>query len=313
MCTQGPIVTNKAVVVSANPAMELVYTGDFSTSDEVVTADRSALISGGKATNVARSLKTRSVLVCSTPYESGLSALYIDHLRQTAEMRFRGVPALESLRFSVVLVDDANPWQTRIVRTAGEADPGAWTPFVAAVDEETAAGDVVVMSGSQPASWPDSTYRKIVETAHLRAARTAIDCTGGPLREALVAKPTLVKINRAEASIALGLTDQSVDHLAAELVDRGAESAVVTDGPSAFAFADRSGRAETVEPRREQPLAPTGAGDAFLASLVEAMMMRSGALDLQALERAAAAGAAAVRSLSSGVVDLPSVGSTDGG
>jgi fructose-1-phosphate kinase PfkB-like protein len=95
-----------------------------------------------------------------------------------------------------------------------------------------------------------------------------LDFAGSALNEALVRRPTLVNINVAEAASTLGRDFSGragVLQAARELVERGAESAIVTGGASGAALANDNETIWASAPS-VQAVNSVGSGDAATAA-----------------------------------------------
>lgn len=133
-------------------------------------------------------------------------------------------------------------------------------------------GDMGVLSGSLPPGAPDGTYAQLVTQLRGQGAFVALDASGEALRQALAARPHLIKPNLAEAEELLGRSlDLRVARrenlsalraLGAErvLLSMGAQGAIsYDDGVALWARAPRITEASAV-----------GAGDALLAGWIYA-------------------------------------------
>jgi len=133
-------------------------------------------------------------------------------------------------------------------------------------------GDMGVLSGSLPPGAPDGTYAQLVTRLRGLGAFVALDASGEALRQALAARPHLIKPNLAEAEELLGRSlDLRVARrenlsalraLGAErvLLSMGAQGAIsYDDGVALWARAPRITEASAV-----------GAGDALLAGWIYA-------------------------------------------
>ena len=107
---------------------------------------------------------------------------------------------------------------------------------------------MLVCSGSIPPGAPPGAYGRLVEIARARGAVAVVDASGAALAEALGARPDAILPNLGEAEQLLGrgaaedvdaAEDAQPRALAAarELVERGAEAAVVTAAAAGAALA----------------------------------------------------------------------------
>src|SRR5690606_30636739 len=139
----------------------------------------------------------------------------------------------------------------------------------------------LVCSGSLPPGVPDDGYARLVEIGHRAGARVVVDAARAALAAALAAGPDVITPNLAEAeSVLYGPAHEAVAETGDDVPDRarravlelcrrGARSAAVTAGAAGTAFGDAGGAVwlPTVPVRVVNPI---GAGDSFVAGLVEA-------------------------------------------
>jgi fructose-1-phosphate kinase PfkB-like protein len=175
---------------------------------------------------------------------------------------------------------------------------------------------VLVCSGSTPPASPDDAYARLVRLASSQGLTSIVDATGATLAAALEAAPELVAPNLAEAeelltgqadhlvhAAAPGLRSRAME-AAAQLVRRGARSAVVTAGAAGLALARADGE-RWFEPPAVEVRNAVGAGDALVAGLGCALE-RGEALEEAVLAGIASAAASAEQELP-GRIDLARV------
>jgi tagatose 6-phosphate kinase len=180
-------------------------------------------------------------------------------------------------------VETATP--TRVCTTILETVPGTVTElvpnaaglgdaelyaFLAACAEEAARATAVVLIGSLPAGTPADFYRDLLVRT---PGKVVLDARGPELLEALPAGPFLVKPNRGELAATLGRDLRSETELCKalrEMIERGAEWVVVTDGANpAYAAADD--RLYRLTAPASRVLNPIGCGDCMAAGIAWAV------------------------------------------
>jgi len=131
-------------------------------------------------------------------------------------------------------------------------------------------GDLCVLSGSLPPGLPDRTYGQLVTRLRGQGAFVALDASGEPFRQAMVARPHLIKPNVAEAGELLG---RSLEGKAAwtealtALHAIGAERVLLSLGPQGAASYE-DGLAWWARPPGITEASAVGAGDALLAGWI---------------------------------------------
>jgi 1-phosphofructokinase/tagatose 6-phosphate kinase len=220
-------------------------------------------------------------------------------------------------RTSTLVVDPTSGTQTEI---------NEWGPKVTETELEmlldkvrylSRSAEAVMFAGSLPRGVADGFYADAVRELNRRGVRVALDTEGEPLRLGLEAEPWLVSPNQHEAEQLVGqeLFDE-VDFLMAldTIAEMGARNVHITLENGCFALVREERqvrRYRAVTPRLE-PVSVVGAGDAFLAQWLNAVLDDASAED--ALRLASAAGAASVLEVGAGRFDpaearrlLPSV------
>jgi fructose-1-phosphate kinase PfkB-like protein len=158
-----------------------------------------------------------------------------------------------------------------------------------------------IVAGSIPRGAAVRGHVAIVEACRRAGVPLLVDASGAGLRDALGARPDVVKIGREEA-LEAGLVDDAASSTDADtaLVDAGARLAVVTDGPREVVAADAHMTWHSSVPR-VQAVNPVGSGDSFNAAMSLALM--AGADVPTALRKGVAAGTANALTLSGASLD----------
>ena len=128
-----------------------------------------------------------------------------------------------------------------------------------------------MLAGSLPAGAPAATYRRLIELVREREGRVALDTSGPALREAIAARPDLVKPNREELEELSGrpLPDRDALIEAADRAGPRAASAPSScrSAPTGALFA-RDGDAAFATPPPVRVASTVGAGDAMVAGTI---------------------------------------------
>lgn len=133
----------------------------------------------------------------------------------------------------------------------------------------------IVFSGSVPPGLPKEIYRGLIEEARSKGLRTALDADGEALAAGIQAQPALVKPNRYELERFTGRSIEGESAFLAaaeEVIKRGVEMVVVSDGPRA-AYAMSAHEAWIATPPPITPQSSVGAGDSMVAGIVYRLSM----------------------------------------
>lgn len=213
--------------ITANPAIDYVLHLDQMTLGVVNRVPQADLLAGGKGINVSQILNQLQVANTALGFVGGevgkilekqLVAKHInDHFTRIAN-------------------------QTRInvkIKAGEETELNAAGPHITAAEKasffnELAAiqqGDVVIISGSLPASLDKDFYNEIIARVQQVGADFAIDTTGEQLQESLPKHPLVVKPNHHELADLFHTTFKSDADLIAhgqELLAQGAQHVLVS-------------------------------------------------------------------------------------
>ncbi len=266
------------ITVTLNPAIDETITLDALHPGQVHRARAVQFDAGGKGVMVAGCLADWGQAVIATGLlgednADTFSALFATKGIVDAFCRYPGLT-----RTNVKLVDATD---TTDINLPGAEVPVERLPAVRdAVLQHADAESLVVLAGSLPAGFADSTYADLVATLSARGVRTVLDTSGLPLHAALAAnrRPSVIKPNRAEleawANRALPSTTELVA-TARALLGRELEMVVVSLGADGALFITADAALHAGLPAI-RPASTVGAGDAMVAGIVAALSNGAG-------------------------------------
>lgn len=285
------------VVLTPNPAVDVTYRVDRQRLGVTQRVTAVARRPGGKGINVVRVLRTLGVPALSLAPLGGTAGAWIDEALGALGIQSASVPIAAETRTTVTVVDgETHP--TMLGEPGPAIDAHEWEAVGRALAVRLASATALVVSGSLPPGTEPGRVGDWVRLAREAGVPSVIDVSGPPLLAAAEAGADVVKPNRDELLEATGAADERSG--AAGLLTLGARCVVVTRGSAGLA-AYTPDRTVEVPPIPAVDGNPTGAGDAATAGLVAAMV--AGAPLLDALQRSAAVGAAAVMQPVAGEVD----------
>jgi 1-phosphofructokinase len=278
--------------VSLNPAIDrTVQVPNFKAgaTNRVATG---RIDPGGKGINVARVLKALGgeVQVLGFLGESN-GAL---HTRYLAELAIPAdcITVPGDTRVNLKVIDPATAELTEINDLGFTVAADQLTALLQRAEQRLADCALLVLGGSLPAGVPVTIYRDLITLAHAAGVPAILDADGPVLAEALPAKPTLVKPNRAEAERLLGRplpTRADLIQAARELTTKGPRIVVISDGAKGAVLASDQGTWWATPPAITAGSA-VGAGDSMVAGF--ALALATGQSPAEALRIATAAGTA---------------------
>ena len=305
--TSRPIVT-----VTLNPAIDQTLSIPGFAAGQVNRVAASRSDAGGKGVNVASCLADLGLDVVATGFLGMENAALFESLFARKRITDRFVRIAGSTRVGLKIVDDQTR-QTTDVNFPGlsprAADVAELFDRIAAL---AAPGGWFVLSGSVPLGAPEGIYATLIDSIHAKGARVVLDTSGPALREALEARPEVVKPNAEELEELVGQalgTPGAVLEAARSLLDRGVQLVVISMSDSGAVFVDRGG-ALLARPPQVTVRSTVGAGDAMIAGIIAATLDD---LPLEEVARTATAcGALAVTRIGAGIEDLAELRSLQG-
>lgn len=154
-------------------------------------------------------------------------------------------------------------------------------------------GDVLILSGSIPASISDRIYEEIMERLDGRGIRIVVDATKDLLLNVLQYHPFLIKPNNHELGEMFGTelhTDEEIIHYARLLQEKGAQNVLISMAGDGAILITEDGQVLKRKPPRGTVKNSVGAGDSMVAGFV-AGYLRSGSYE-EALKLGTASGSA---------------------
>ncbi|MDP2652682.1 MAG: hexose kinase [Candidatus Omnitrophota bacterium] len=288
---KNPDYSRYVLTVTLNPAVDKVaVVPDFRPGRDQLCADilRSA---GGKGINVSRGLKILRVRTLATGIAGGGAGRMMLRLLDEENIRHDFVVARCESRTNLTVIDPVHRRMSRVLEPGPVLKTGDGRRFVMSFRRLLRFSRFVVISGRPPAGLPSSFCRGLVEIAQAEGLRVAVDTSGPALREALKARPFLVKVNCSEAQSIIGRShvSRSRPGLLRGLRDRGAQIAIITLGPAGAVASDGKDILSASAPR-VTAVNTVGCGDAFLSGFLAAYL--AGDSLAEGLRMAAASGAA---------------------
>ena len=296
----GPLpVPRRVVTLTLNPALDLATSADHVIPGPKLRCDAPQMDPGGGGINVSRAIRilggdSMALIVAGGPAGGTLEALLRDGGIEPVVL-----PAPGPTRESLSVTDRATGRQFRFVMPGPVWGPADTDAVLRAVLNIAKAGDILVMSGSQPPGVPDDLPLTLAHHLAALGADLVLDTSGAALRHVIAhPSPTPVRVLRMDASEAAELAGAPLEHrrdsadFATGLVARGvARTVIVARGDDGSVLAHEGGRLHCVSPRVEV-LSKVGAGDSFTGAFV--LALAGGAPMAEALRTGVAAAASAV-------------------
>ena len=272
--------------IALSPSLDVTYVVD---ELEGIQRPRSVhRVAGGKALNAARAAAALGARVSAVAVlGAGVGQDVADGARADG-VDVHVVPGTEPTRACVSIFSAGTGRLTEVYERAVPVSPAtAVAALDAAVELAAARPGWWLISGGLPGSAPSGLLADAVRRLHDAGVRVAVDSHGPALRDAVGARPDLVKVNRAEALELVdggggpggaggggagdgGGGEPSVSELLAAVHARTGGLVVVTDG-AAGAWATDGDRVLRARLAGHTGGFPVGSGDSFLGGLLVAL------------------------------------------
>lgn len=224
----------------------------------------------GKAVNVAKVLHALGQAPLLTGFLGGETGRRLEAGLAARGLRQAWVRVDAPTRQCLTLVDEAAGTVTELVEESRPVPAEAYERLWDVLNTHLPQCRALALSGTLTPGAPPEFYARCVARARELGVLTAVDTQRAALREALAARPTLIKPNRheLEALMEQPLPDEpAVARAMAQLHWQGAEAVLVTAGAGpALLLAE--GRWWHLQPPVLQALNPIGSGDALTAALL---------------------------------------------
>lgn len=296
----------RLVSIAPNPSIDRLYELDRLRIGAINRPLGETLVAGGKGLNVARAAASLGADVTAIALLAGHAGRWIADALADEGIRTRLAWSDGETRSCIAIHDGDDDALTELNEAGPTIDVSAWEGFVDALRAELmdAMVGLVTVSGSLPPGAPDDGVAQLVAVASAAGIPIAVDCSGEPLRRALSERPTIVKLNLAEAAATLagpGSGDVTAVALARELTARTGGTTVITLGLDGAVAAAPDGHVVRISPPTVHGRFPAGSGDAFMAGVATAMLR--GASFEGSLRLGAAAAAANAQRQGAGRLD----------
>lgn len=226
------------------------------------------LLPGGKGVNVAIVLSRLGVPVRALGFAAGhTGALLTTLLREIGlDTDFVTVPD-GMTRLNVKISTES---ETELNGAGPDIPSDAFEALLCKMDG-LEPDDILVLSGSAPASLPADAYNQLAQRAQARGAHIVADTTGQRLTDLLPCRPFLIKPNTLELAEVSGQTADTAAGRAAQarqLQALGARNVLVSCGAEGAVLVTEDGDVLTGQAPQGTVRSTVGAGDSMVAGFL---------------------------------------------
>ncbi|OTP12621.1 1-phosphofructokinase [Enterococcus sp. 10A9_DIV0425] len=252
--------------VTLNPSIDFIVRVDGLKLGDLNRMTEDFKVPGGKGINVSRILKRIDTQSTALGFLGGFTGDFISDWLQKEEITTSFTSVAQDTRINIKLKSDS---ETEI-NGLGPAISDTEIDQLKEMLNQVTKGDIVVLSGSTPASLRTGFYQELIEIIRQKGAEFVIDTTGDDLKEALSKEPLLIKPNNHELAELYDVVFQSVEDIlpyGKKLLAAGAKNVLISmAGDGALLFTKEGTYRSNVLVR---PLKNSvGAGDSMIAGFI---------------------------------------------
>ena len=265
--------------VTLNPCLDKTLTVPVWRPGDLVRGTAVREVVGGKGNNVARALGRLGRKPRPVTFLGGTVGSYCERLlKEDDRLDPIVVPTEAATRVILTVRSEGSSDQTAFFDPDPAVMPQEAEALASSVEGLLDLGGVsaLSLSGSSPAATTHGLYSDLIALARSRDVPVFLDTYGPALSAIWEFWPTVLQLNRREASAHLRkpvATDGDLAAILAEWSRRGVACGLVTDGPNPVSINCR-GKTYRAIPPRISAVNPIGSGDCLLAGLIDGWLSR---------------------------------------
>lgn len=276
--------------VTFNPALDYVVRVDHFTLGAVNRTVQEHIFYGGKGINVSAVLANLGYDNTALGFVAGFTGEEIERGTKTLGFKSDFIHVKKGMtRINVKLKAEEESELNGMGPEIMPEDVAALFDKLEKLEKD----DVLVLSGSIPASISDTIYEEIMERLDGRGIRIVVDATKDLLLNVLQFHPFLIKPNNHELGEMFGVelhTDEEIIRYAKVLQERGAQNVLISMAGDGAILITEDGQVLKRKPPKGTVKNSVGAGDSMVAGFT-AGYLKSGSYE-EALKLGTAAGSA---------------------
>lgn len=259
--------------MTLNPSVDIKYTLDYFSIDEVNRVDQVIKTAGGKGLNVSRVLKQLDAEVGATGFLGGELGEFIRSELKKECIVDLFVPISGKTRNCIAVIHEG--MQTEILESGPVIQDEEIEHFLSNFIKILPQVDLVTISGSLPKGVPTNFYQRIIELCSQHEKLVLLDTNEKLLDASLKggAKPYLIKPNQEELAGFLGREINSQEDLMVALEDQAFQDIewVVVSLGSKGAMIKHQESIYNVQIPKVEAVNPVGSGDSVIAGFASGL------------------------------------------
>ncbi|WP_422698699.1 1-phosphofructokinase [Enterococcus durans] len=252
--------------VTLNPSIDFIVKVDGLKLGDLNRMKEDFKLPGGKGINVSRILKRMDTESTALGFLGGFTGNFISEWLKEEQINTAFTNVQSDTRINIKLKSDTETEINGLGPVLSEKEIEDLKQAMNNVKK----GDIVVLSGSTPASLRNGFYQELIEIIRGKEAEFVIDTTGDDLKDALAKRPLLIKPNNHELAELYHTEFKSIDDIlpyGKKLLEEGAQNVLISmAGDGALLFTKDGAYQSNVLVR---PLKNSvGAGDSMIAGFI---------------------------------------------
>lgn len=252
--------------VTLNPSIDFIVKVDGLKLGDLNRMNEDFKLPGGKGINVSRILKRMDTESTALGFLGGFTGNFISEWLMEEKINIDFTNVQSDTRINIKLKSDTETEINGLGPALSEEEIEALKQKLTTVKK----GDIVVLSGSTPASLRNGFYQELIEIIREKEAEFVIDTTGDDLKDALAKRPLLIKPNNHELAELYHTEFKNIEDIlpyGKKLFEEGAQNVLISmAGDGALLFTKDGAYQSNVLVR---PLKNSvGAGDSMIAGFI---------------------------------------------
>lgn len=264
---------SRIITLTLNPAIDLTFSVDALSVYDKNLSDESSTFLGGKGINVAFALGKLGAACLAAGFVGRRELASYRRKLAAVSVESDFVPVNGRTRVNYKVMDRSVNKDTEFNQPGFTVSPAALARLERALSAHLPSAAWLALSGSLPLGVPASIYADLIRLANQSGVKTCLDASGPALAAGLAAKPTLLRVNRAELEQALGRNLGDQGSLAAglqELTASGVDIAVISLGKDGV-IGSHGRQTWLARVPAVKSLSLTGAGDTLTAGCLHCL------------------------------------------
>lgn len=252
--------------LTLNPSLDYVAETDSFNIGKTNRTKNEYFVAGGKGINVSLLLSRLGLDTTALGFVSGFTGKELVKLLEKENIKCNFGKAQGNTRINVKLKGEEITEFNASGVELRDTDISALKSKIKTIKE----GDWLCLSGSIPKGAEASIYKDLALSVK-EGVKVIVDAVDEPLKEALLAKPFLIKPNIDELGDIFGVeikTREEIERYAKLLQEKGAQNVLVSLGGDGALLLDMNGKTHFATAPKGKVVNTVGAGDSMVAGFI---------------------------------------------